>query len=47
MSLVDQAKANEADHTKGGSGEDFIAPAGLTMARFTGYVEVGKRPQKA
>jgi len=46
MSLIDQAKANEADHTQGGDGKDFVAPAGLTMARFIGYVEVGKRPQK-
>jgi len=46
MTLLDQAKANEADHTQGGDGGDFIAPAGLTMARFTGYVEVGKRKQK-
>lgn len=45
MGLLDQAKANEADHTKGGEGGDFIAPAGLTMARFIGYVEVGKRKQ--
>ncbi len=46
MGLLDQAKANTDDQTKTESYEDFVAPAGPTMARFIGYTEVGKRKQK-
>lgn len=46
MGLLDQAKANTDDQTKGDDFKDFVAPSGPTMARFIGYVEVGKRKQK-
>jgi hypothetical protein len=47
MSLLDQAKASTNDQTKTTVFETDLTPAGKTFARFVGYVEVGKRPQKA
>ncbi len=47
MSLMDQARASTNDQTKTTVFENDIPPAGKTFARFVGYVEVGKRPQKA
>jgi len=45
--LLAQAKASENDQTKTTVFENDLTPAGKTFARFVGYTEVGKRPQKA
>ncbi len=47
MSLLEQAKASTNDQTKTTAFENDLTPAGKTFARFVGYTEVGKRPQKA
>jgi len=47
MTLLDQAKASTNDQTKTTVFENDLTPAGKTFARFVGYTEVGKRPQKA
>ena len=45
--LLQQAASNTADQSKGTDGPSFeVAPAGLTTARFIGYVETGNHPQE-
>jgi hypothetical protein len=45
--LLAQAKTTTVDHTKVTEGITFeTPPAGPTMARLVGYVEVGKQPQE-
>lgn len=49
MSLLDQAKAAKevVDQTEATQGFEFeVAPEGYTTARFVGYVELGKQPQR-
>lgn len=49
MSLLDQAKAAKevSDQTEATKGfERTVAPEGWTTARFIGYVELGKQPQR-
>ena len=50
MSLLNQAKAagEIEDHTDTSGGFEYTPPpAGKTMARLIGYVEIGKQPQRA
>lgn len=45
--LLAQAKTTTTDHTKVTEGGTFeTPPSGPTMARFVGYVEIGKQPQE-
>ena len=45
--LLAQAKTSTVDHTKVSEGfTREVPPAGPSMARFIGYVEVGKQPQE-